>query len=169
MWIDASSVEVAHPASWSLKALTTVSRLLPPVRGTARITCRCIRPFYRGTGEVALPIWPGAKMRVDLRDHLGGYLAFLPHVYDRWERQAMTSILRPGDAFVDLGSNLGAYALWAARCVGSSGRVLAIEPDTHNHEVLTENVRLNGRVPDCTISRLRQRGNTLFRRDGIAP
>jgi FkbM family methyltransferase len=158
---DARSAEVVHPASQSLKALTAVSRLLPPVRGAARIAFHCIRPLYRGTGEVVLPIWPGVKMRVDPRDFLGGYLAFLPHVYDRWERHAIASILRPGDAFVDVGSNLGAYALWAGRCVGSSGRVLAIEPDTHNHELLTENVRLNGyesriQVLHCGISDRRQ-------------
>ena len=134
----------SNRAPWSLKALTAVSRLLPPLRGAARIAFHCIRPLYRATGEVVLPIWPGVKMLVDPHDYLGGYLAFLPQVYDRWERRAMASILRPGDVFVDVGSNLGAYALWAARCVGSSGRVLAIEPDPHNHQVLTVNVHLNG-------------------------
>ncbi len=139
------------PAPWSLKALTTVSRLLPPVRGAARVAFHCIRPLYRGTGETVLPIWPGVSMRIDPHDYLGGYLAFLPHVYDRWERIAIASILRPGDAFVDVGSNLGAYTLWAARCVGSTGRVLAIEPDTHNHELLHENVRLNGYEGRVTV------------------
>jgi FkbM family methyltransferase len=82
-------------------------------------------------------------MLVDPRDYLGGLLAFLPQVYDRWERQAIARILRPGDIFVDVGGNIGAYALWAARCVGSAGKVIAIEADEENYRVLAANVGLN--------------------------
>src|SRR5207245_2951635 len=45
--------------------------------------------------------------------------------------------------FVDVGSNIGAYTLWAAHCVGSTGRVFAIEADQHNHTLLCANIRLN--------------------------
>jgi FkbM family methyltransferase len=83
-------------------------------------------------------------MMVDPSDFLGGYLAFLPHLYDRWERDAIASILRPGDVFIDVGSNIGAYAMWAASCVGHAGRVLAIEADEYNHGMLLQNIRLNG-------------------------
>jgi FkbM family methyltransferase len=45
--------------------------------------------------------------------------------------------------FVDVGSNIGAYALWAADVVGPNGRVVAIEPDPSTVEVLRRNIRLN--------------------------
>ena len=132
-----------EPTPWSLAALTRLSRWLPPIRGAASLAFWCIRPLYRGRGLRVLPIWPGIRMLVDPQDYLGGLLAFLPHVYDRWERQAMARILRPGDVFVDVGGNIGAYALWAARCVGSAGKVIAIEADEENYGILARNVALN--------------------------
>jgi FkbM family methyltransferase len=147
--------------SLDLTVLTWISRLLPPVRGAARIAFRCIRPLYRGKGPRVLPIWGGLRMKVDPFDYLGGYLSFLPHLYDRWERNAMTSILRPGDLFIDVGSNIGAYTIWAAQCVGQYGRVLAIEADEQNHQTLLENIRLNAfgdrvRTRHCGISDKRE-------------
>ena len=133
----------SKPTPWSLAALTRLSRWLPPIRGAASLAFSCIRPLYRGQGLRMLPIWPGIRMLVDPQDYLGGLLAFLPHVYDRWERQAMARILRPGDVFVDVGGNIGAYALWAARCVGSAGKVIAIEADEENYGILAQNVGLN--------------------------
>jgi FkbM family methyltransferase len=132
-----------EPTPWSLAALTRLSRWLPPIRGAASLAFLCIRPLYRGRGLRMLPIWPGIRMLVDPQDYLGGLLAFLPHVYDRWERQAMARILRPGDVFVDVGGNIGAYTLWAARCVGSAGKVIAIEADEENYGILAQNVGLN--------------------------
>ena len=150
-----------EPTPCSLAALTTLSRWLPPIRGAASLAFRCIRPLYRGQGLRMLPIWPGIRMLVDPQDYLGGLLAFLPHVYDRWERQAMARILQPGDVFVDVGSNIGAYALWAARCVGSAGKVIAIEADEENCGILARNVGLNQfddriRLFRCGISERRE-------------
>jgi FkbM family methyltransferase len=55
-------------------------------------------------------------------------------------------VLRAGDVFVDVGANWGYFALLASRLVGSSGRVLAIEPDPRLFELLTTNLNLN----NCT-------------------
>jgi FkbM family methyltransferase len=41
----------------------------------------------------------------------------------------ITADLRPGDTFVDVGANTGLFALHAARKVGPTGKVLAIEPN----------------------------------------
>lgn len=48
--------------------------------------------------------------------------------------------LKPGDLFVDVGSNVGAYALWAAD-LGAT--VIAVEPDQETAALLRENVGLN--------------------------
>src|ERR1700676_2816315 len=95
-------------ASLSLTALTTLSRLLPPVRGSGSLALYGMRRLYRGKGRTVLPIWPGVRMAVDPADCLGALLAFVPHLYDRTERRALAAILRPGDAFVDMGTILGA-------------------------------------------------------------
>jgi FkbM family methyltransferase len=52
--------------------------------------------------------------------------------------------LGPGDWAIDIGANIGYYAVAIARHVGASGRVLAFEPITDTFELLTANVRSAG-------------------------
>jgi len=48
------------------------------------------------------------------------------------------------DIVVDIGANIGYYALLEARIVGDKGRVYAIEPVTENIGLLRKNIELNG-------------------------
>src|SRR2546430_3892448 len=56
---------------------------------------------------------------------------------DRWELDFLRAWLRPGDAMIDAGANLGLYAIEAAHEVGPSGRVLALEPSPIAFSALT--------------------------------
>ncbi len=47
---------------------------------------------------------------------------------DRWEVAFVRRALKPGDCCLDIGSHKGAYAYWMAQRVGSTGRVIAFEP-----------------------------------------
>ena len=58
--------------------------------------------------------------------------------------QLLREFLKPGMNVVDIGGNLGYYALLAAQVVGEKGRVIAIEPVAANFARLCENVRANG-------------------------
>ena len=51
--------------------------------------------------------------------------------------------LEPGMVHLDLGANIGYYALMAARRVGPAGKVICLEPDPRNLELLRRNVSLN--------------------------
>lgn len=51
--------------------------------------------------------------------------------------------LRPGMTFVDAGANFGVFTLQAARLVGSSGRVISIEPAPDTFKYLQRSVDLN--------------------------
>jgi FkbM family methyltransferase len=51
--------------------------------------------------------------------------------------------LRQGDCVVDIGANIGYYALMEARLIGPQGQVYAIEPAPHNMELLQSSVQLN--------------------------
>ncbi|MGA2631546.1 MAG: FkbM family methyltransferase [Terriglobia bacterium] len=53
-------------------------------------------------------------------------------------------MVRPGDTFVDVGSNLGIYSLYVARLLGGHGRVFAFEPDPDTFGVLLRNIESNG-------------------------
>lgn len=51
--------------------------------------------------------------------------------------------LRPRDTVVDIGGNIGSFAVLAASIVGPSGRVVSIEPASATFARLKENVALN--------------------------
>jgi FkbM family methyltransferase len=52
--------------------------------------------------------------------------------------------LRPGDTFVDVGANVGLFAVLGGRRVGANGTVVAVEPHPRVHAYLRENLALNG-------------------------
>ena len=64
------------------------------------------------------------------------------HERETWQRFAAE--IREGDVVADVGANIGAYALAAARRVGESGRVVAFEPDPRAARRLGLHARLNG-------------------------
>lgn len=57
---------------------------------------------------------------------------------------------RPGDVFLDVGAYIGWYTIQAAKATGSSGRVIALEPDAYNRRQLEENLALNG-LAGCAV------------------
>ncbi len=61
-----------------------------------------------------------------------------PHLVSFYERT-----LRAGMTVLDVGANIGFHALHAARLVGPSGRVLAIEPDPANAALLRTSLAHN--------------------------
>jgi FkbM family methyltransferase len=74
---------------------------------------------------------------------------YFPRAY--WERlmslpfgRFLASTLKEGQVFLDIGANVGFYSLFAAKRVGSSGRVIAFEPDPMTFESLARSLRHNG-------------------------
>jgi len=136
---------VAHEAPRALRIAAGLSRCLPPLPHMSCVGNRILKPLFarRSSRSYILPVWPGQRMLLDPSDCIGGNLTFAPQLYDRWERQAMRALLPARGTFVDVGANVGAYALWAARCVGTGGRVLAIEADPLNFAALEQNIGLN--------------------------
>jgi FkbM family methyltransferase len=75
--------------------------------------------------------------------------------------------LTPGDHVVDIGANIGAFAILAGSKVGTTGRVFAYEPDPTTCERLRANVRLNGLenvvvVENCAVGAVAGRA-TFYR------
>ena len=66
--------------------------------------------------------------------------------YDALQVACLSQILREGDAAVDIGAHHGTYSiLMAAKC-GSTGRVIAFEPDPYARTVLQRNLSLNSDI-----------------------
>jgi FkbM family methyltransferase len=83
----------------------------------------------------------GHKMFLDAKDSL---LLAAHGVYEPFETDLLQKQIRPGDAVVDVGANIGYYTLLFARRVGPQGRVFAFEPDPTNFDLLQRNVQRNG-------------------------
>jgi FkbM family methyltransferase len=95
--------------------------------------------------------WHGFVARTSFGSRLAGDTreVLQQHVYyfGEWEPDLTSWVagtLREGDVCVDVGANIGYFSLLAARLVGRSGAVVAIEPSPAAHELLRDNLRRNG-------------------------
>jgi len=62
---------------------------------------------------------------------------------DFTEMQFMKSYLKPGDAYLDIGANIGTYSLYAASLVGDKGVVDAFEAGPETSDKLKKQITLN--------------------------
>jgi FkbM family methyltransferase len=70
-------------------------------------------------------------------------LLFTPHLFDPEEREFLRARITPRFTFIDVGANVGGYALFVAALAGPHARILAIEPQPDIFERLVYNVRQN--------------------------
>jgi FkbM family methyltransferase len=106
----------------------------PPLRRLAqRVVKRLIPPVIN---------FRGASLALNQQDAIvSGSLAL--GFYETFVIDVIENLLRPGMTFLDVGANIGLYTALAARIVGPSGRVIAVEPSSSNCAVIKETVRLN--------------------------
>src|SRR5207302_1543398 len=64
--------------------------------------------------------------------------------YEPYVADALALITKPGDLVLDVGANEGYHTVVAARLVGPTGRVIAVEPQQRLHSIIRHNCRLNG-------------------------
>lgn len=117
-----------------LERFAPLLAVLPPwwrVRVYSRLAGK---PFEQGGfrgREVRRSIAPhGFEMSLRLDDWMERHAALTGIFYAIEETEALRWLLRPGDAFVDVGANIGFVTLTGARLVGDQGRVIAIEPNS---------------------------------------
>ncbi len=85
-------------------------------------------------------------------------ILFTPQYFDAEELKILTGRIREGFTFIDVGSNVGWYALFIAREAGASvqTRILAVEPQPEIFDRLIYNIRQNPfgmiKAVDCAIA-----------------
>lgn len=98
--------------------------------------------FSRATGR-AMVVPYVAPTRITLRRGLSSATAsFYVGLIDPAEMGFLLHLLRPGDLFVDVGANIGAYTVLASGVCGA--RSIAAEPAAATRPHLRENLALNG-------------------------
>ena len=97
--------------------------------------------IFRGLHDVTTR--HGFRMFVDRLDAVKWYIyyfgEFEPQISLAWK-----NVLRPGDAVLDIGANVGYHSLLAASLVGPTGRVFSVEPGERIHPQLLRHKQLNG-------------------------
>ena len=101
-----------------------------------------LAPLYATEREQITELPGGAKMSLDLREHVQRWIYFFG-VYEYQMVDWVRAFVRPGMTFLDIGSHVGQYTLIAAGGVGRSGRVHAFEPNPVTYRRLTANIALN--------------------------
>jgi FkbM family methyltransferase len=66
-------------------------------------------------------------------------------LYPPAELRLLDSLLATGDTFIDIGANHGSFSIYAARILGRSGRILAVEPQPELASLVRRSLRENCR------------------------
>jgi FkbM family methyltransferase len=74
------------------------------------------------------------------RNNNDDILMMTTHEYDNIERNFTP---KEGDIVIDVGAHIGPYTLKTAKRIGLNGKVIAIEADPENFDILNRNVQLN--------------------------
>lgn len=74
-------------------------------------------------------------------------------IWEPFETEVFRRLCRPGDFALDVGANIGWYAVLASKLIGKQGRLVCFEPDPHNHALLNRNI---ARCADGPTTQLRQ-------------
>lgn len=119
------------------------------------------RTFY---GQLYWSLKPDAPLAYQLPtggtlllDHKHAFTGcFWPDVdhYEPDVRAFLNDALKPGDTFIDCGSNVGYFSVQAGAIVGSSGTVVAIEANPRTYKLLERNLQANavGIPVQCAVT-----------------
>lgn len=127
-----------------------------------RVTVWLRRPMKRGVRRpLDVTIW-GLRLRLLPQGNRSEIkLLFAPQYFDRAEFLLLARHLRPGDCFLDIGANAGAYSFWAHRCTQGRIRILAVEPDPEMRRRLAFNIDTNAltSIEVCPVALSDSRGH----------
>jgi len=105
-----------------------------PLRQLANWTIRKLLPKSVRRGDATIVLNPRDPV-------VSGALYF--GVYEKAETAFIQRTLRPGMTVLDVGANIGYYTALAARRVGPTGHVIALEPDPESFEYLEQTIAAN--------------------------
>ncbi len=99
------------------------------------------RNYLHGHADISHVTVLGHKMYLDPLDSLN---LGVNKIYEPYETQLVSKIVKLNNIVVDIGANIGYYTLIFAKLVGREGKVIAFEPESRNFQLLKKNVTING-------------------------
>jgi FkbM family methyltransferase len=114
-------------------------RMQYTLRGLA-YWAECANPFRRTVTARHLPL--GLQIDGYKRDAVGRGL-YRRRIHEVDLTRFVLENYAAGDAFLDIGANIGYFTCLFGKIAGAHGRVVAIEPEPRNNALLRENIRQN--------------------------
>jgi FkbM family methyltransferase len=114
-------------------------------RSAVELSCRkAFQSSYLGDNTLLCRVLTKYFCYVDATD-----ISLTPHLllngyWEIWITQLLSRTIDPGWNCIDIGANCGYYTLLMADLVGSSGRVLAVEPNQKLASLVDRSMRVNG-------------------------
>ncbi len=106
-----------------------------PLRQLTNWTIRRLLPKQLKFGEAVVILNPNDPV-------VSGALTF--GVYEKAETKFFQTACHSGMTFLDVGANIGYYTALAARAVGPTGKIIALEPDPESFKYLEQTIAANG-------------------------
>ena len=146
-----------------MRMLLPLLRAIPPgTRGKHRLARRLLGRALDDT-DVRILARDGTSYRVPSVRASIGFSLLVDGVYEPDEIALVLSLLAAGDCFIDVGANIGCFAIPAGRRVAPGGRVLAIEGSPTMRAILERNLAENAAAGVEVLACL------ALDRDGAAP
>jgi FkbM family methyltransferase len=119
-------------------------RHFPYPRGKGILLRYLVVPLLPPEGvEFLLPVPSGGSVRVGYRETIG--LSSLLHgTFEKGELEFVSHYLHPGNNVMDIGANIGLFAVVMGRAIGQTGVVMAFDPVPGNIWRLKSNLSGNG-------------------------
>lgn len=92
------------------------------------------------------------RLCIDLCDHVIG-MDIIRGTFEKNEIHFVQNTVKPGQVVLDIGANVGFFAIHMASLVGASGKVVAFEPVDQNAELLELSIQENGFTDIVTLER----------------
>lgn len=105
-----------------------------PLKAIANTAIRAILPPTVRCGPVRVVLNPRDPV-------ISG--ALMLGVYERTELAFIRKAIQPGMTVLDIGANVGLYSALCGKAVGTSGKVIAFEPDPESVQYLEKTIRAN--------------------------
>jgi FkbM family methyltransferase len=150
------------PAAW--QAARASYQALSRVPGVERAKSLVAEVVGRTPWTAWAVLEDGTRLRVDLANIVGRSIWFRG-TYDEPLVRFLMEPLQPGDAFLDVGANVGYYTARAARQVGPEGCVFAVEPGPSVARLLADSLTENAwqNVVLLTVAATERPGLLRFR------
>jgi len=126
---------------YKLKNISPTDKFLPIY---ATYLSRCCTYFYPpGVSQKRIKRFNnGIKMHLDLNSKLQREY-FFNFSTDEDDLNFLCLLINPGDVCIDVGANVGLFALNMSLCAGQQGKVIAFEPNQNVYITLKKNIKEN--------------------------